>query len=298
MWMKWNIRTVFLPLIAWFILFPFNSFFHRYLALSFLFLFHVALNLRAVGRKSKPTLVGLPISHYTEKVRWALDILEVDYDEERHHAVLGVLLEGRMVPTLRINTSSVSDSADILQFLAGKYPNHPFLQGDEKALALQEKFDNVLGRHIRRWLYTLVFEEDASLGMFLWGDRIEPWQKAIQPYGLYQVCRFLIGRLLKLGRKGAAESLVKVRGVFEEVEDILKDGRRFLCGHQFTVADIAFCSLVAPLLAPEQYGGTSLPLDKFPKEAKEVRDELLKGAIGKYVMRVYKDKRPTKKKDN
>eukprot|EP00163_Fabomonas_tropica_P003883 TRINITY_DN13458_c0_g2_i3.p1 TRINITY_DN13458_c0_g2~~TRINITY_DN13458_c0_g2_i3.p1 ORF type:complete len:195 (-),score=52.74 TRINITY_DN13458_c0_g2_i3:228-812(-) len=135
-------------------------------------------------------------------------------------------------------------------------------------------------------------------GMFLWGDRIEPWQKAIQPYGLYQVCRFLIGRLLKLGRKGAAESLVKVRGVFEEVEDILKDGRRFLCGHQFTVADIAFCSLVAPLLAPEQYGGTSLPLDKFPKEAKEVRDELLKGAIGKYVMRVYKDKRPTKKKDN
>ncbi|MCC0179772.1 glutathione S-transferase N-terminal domain-containing protein, partial [Waterburya agarophytonicola K14] len=35
-------------------------------------------------KKQKPRLIAIAISHYCEKVRWALDYFNIDYIEENH----------------------------------------------------------------------------------------------------------------------------------------------------------------------------------------------------------------------
>ena len=65
------------------------------------------------------------MSPFVEKVRWALDRLQVSYVEEQDYGVM-MFLRGRSVPTLHFrrqthwSDSSISNSADILAYLAGK----------------------------------------------------------------------------------------------------------------------------------------------------------------------------------
>ena len=39
----------------------------------------------------------------------------------------------------------------------------------------------------------------------------------------------------------------------EQVDDLLSDGRPYICGHRFTAADIAFAALGGPMVRPPQY---------------------------------------------
>lgn len=54
----------------------------------------------------KPRLVTIPISHYCEKARWALERAGIDYEERRHlqlfHYVPAILAAGGIsAPALR-----------------------------------------------------------------------------------------------------------------------------------------------------------------------------------------------------
>ena len=65
-------------------------------------------------------LYTIPISHYGERARWALDMSSVEY-EERHHlqmfswvAALG--LGGRKyLPVLATGSETINDSANIMR---------------------------------------------------------------------------------------------------------------------------------------------------------------------------------------
>ncbi|MEN9520669.1 MAG: hypothetical protein RLZZ381_3257, partial [Cyanobacteriota bacterium] len=37
-----------------------------------------------IANKNKPLLIAIAISHYCEKVRWAMDYLDIEYVEENH----------------------------------------------------------------------------------------------------------------------------------------------------------------------------------------------------------------------
>lgn len=57
-------------------------------------------------------LEALPVSHYVEKVRWALDKLGVPYEEEQDIGIGGVFFLGRMVrATYRTDFSLASDTS-------------------------------------------------------------------------------------------------------------------------------------------------------------------------------------------
>src|SRR3712207_4925516 len=106
----------------------------------------------------------IPISHYSEKVRWALDWKRIPH---RRRAVLGgrhplvaLLLtrgEHQTAPVLTLDGRGIGDSTAIIAELEARFPERPLLPADpaqrDRALALEDWFDETLGPAIRRLAY-------------------------------------------------------------------------------------------------------------------------------------------------
>lgn len=65
---------------------------------------------------------------------------------------------------------------------------------------------------------------------------------------------------LKISAAGDARSRTRLEEVFADVQQRLKDGRRFLGGDRFTAADLTFAALAAPLVMPPEYERWLIPL--------------------------------------
>ena len=108
-------------------------------------------------------LLTIPMSHYCEKVRWALIRHEIPYLEEAHlqgfHYPYTYCLSGKpSVPVLRDGKNIISDSTAILKYLEGYAPKENRLYPEDEALrqqveGLEDLFDEQLGVESRRWIY-------------------------------------------------------------------------------------------------------------------------------------------------
>src|SRR5438105_8086599 len=108
-------------------------------------------------------LVTIPISHFCEKARWALDRAGVDYVEQRHLQLLHVLAArfaggGRTVPVFVTDAGDVlADSTAILRWSDRQVAPGMRLYPDgalgAKAAALEASLDDGLGPDGRLWMY-------------------------------------------------------------------------------------------------------------------------------------------------
>ncbi|RYY00203.1 glutathione S-transferase, partial [bacterium] len=110
--------------------------------------------------KNIPTLVTIGPSHYCEKVRWAMDFLNIDFKEESYPPFFHILgtskLGGRTVPILVTEQGNYKDSTDILKYLDSSLPE-PLLYPPEhqkEVEELEELFDIKLGPSARRVAYS------------------------------------------------------------------------------------------------------------------------------------------------
>jgi glutathione S-transferase len=112
---------------------------------------------------SRPVLWQLQISHYNEKVRWALDYKGVEYERRSllpgFHKAKTKRLTGDVdtTPVLTLDGRSIGDSTAIIAAIEERWPQPPLYPADpaerERALALEDFFDEELGPHIRRAAY-------------------------------------------------------------------------------------------------------------------------------------------------
>jgi glutathione S-transferase len=204
-------------------------------------------------------LITIPLSHYCEKARWALDRLELPYREEPHAPLLHRLAtkrkDGGAVPVLVHGSSRLIDSTDILVYADGLrggdilYPRDAARRGEVDAF--EEQFDTQLGPHTRRLVRA--------------GYKITP--------------------------QSAQRSLDRVRAVFSEVDRHLSDGRRFLTGEYFTAADLTFAALAAPVLFPIECRAVLPALDAVPVPMREEVLRFRSTAAGKFALRLYSQER-------
>jgi len=266
----------------------------------------IAIRLRSVtsAGPARLRLHTISYSHYVEKVRWCLDRAGIGYDEVPSIGILGVLLLGRTVPVLEwpAARTSVGNSPEILRLLWGLHGSDPdgraaFLEPTEETLALERHLDRALGEQVRRWTYQRLFG-NTDLTLQVWGARepaIPGWQRGLlRP--LRPLLELAVRRMLRIDAASAERALARTRAVFDEMDQRLADGRRYLTGDSLSFADITFASLGALAVLPEQYGGgrlatrfpdvTTLP-EPWRSEVAGFRER----PSGQFILRLYREQR-------
>jgi glutathione S-transferase len=239
-------------------------------------------------------LITIPISHYCEKARWALDRAGIPYRERAHLQVIHWFHVKRAgggwtAPVLVCGSTVLRESADIVAFAdtrggLGLYPDDA-----PDVWALERDYDERLGPHGRRWMYQSIRGESGLVGKYGLAG-VPGWERRAVPVAYPMVTR-VIDRYLKITPESAAESLDIVRGVFASVEERLADGRAFLAGDGFTAADLTFAALCAPVLVPPEYGVPLPQPDELPAAMAEVVRELREHPAGKHALEMYRRER-------
>jgi glutathione S-transferase len=245
------------------------------------------------------TLVTIPISHFCEKARWALDRAEVPYRERAHLQMLHRIAVkraggGTTVPVLVCGKTVLPESADIVDFADARAPADKRLYPDDPRLiaetrALERDFDERLGPHGRRWMYEHMRGQRALVKRYA-PTGVPAWQRIGLPVAYGMVAR-MIDRYLDITEETAAASLTEVRATFDEVAERLSDGRRYLMGDRFTAADLTFAALTAAVLMPPEYGVPLPQPHELPAEMGAVVEELRAHPAGVYALALFRDER-------
>jgi glutathione S-transferase len=244
-------------------------------------------------------LVTIPISHFCEKARWALDRAAVDFVERPHLQLIHVLAAriaggGRTVPVFVSDSGEVlAESPDILRWadrrVAPERRLYPDGELGTEAAALEAWLDDGFGPDGRLWLYheTLPVVRDLQQWALAGVPR---WERLVfRSSG--PLVDIAIRRYLRIDAASAALALDRIDRVFDDIARRLSDGRAFLLGDRFTAADITFAALSAPVLLPAQYGSPLPPLEAMPDPlAREVR-RLRSHPAGVFAGRLYEEHR-------
>lgn len=241
-------------------------------------------------------LITISVSHYVEKVKWALKISGIPFEEESHlpgiHAAVTLWLTRgahRSTPVLVDGDQVISDSTRILRHLATKY-RQKWLYPIPQALELEERFDKNIGPHTRRFIYQQLFDHGFSVAEFFDQDVAIGWQKAILPIVAPALKEVMI-RDMAINPASAEHSRTIFEAEFDFVEKRLGDGRMFLCGDALTAADITFAALSAPVILPEGYGARLPRIEDTPpgSEARKIIEAYRARPAGQFVLRLYKE---------
>ena len=243
------------------------------------------------------TLVQFPISHYCEKARWHLDAKGLDYRVRDvlpgAHKVIAARLGARgTVPILVDDGRVLDDSSEIARHLEERYGDRGarLLPRDAEArtrvLAHEDWFDEEVGPHVRAFFYSAMLKERGGAAQVFFASygskRLELLRPVLGP--LFEAgIRFKYK--LRDDTTDTARAAI-VRG-FERLErSIDGDPSRYLEGDDFTLADLAAASMLAPVVAPREsaYVRTA---ETSLREVIELRD-FLRGRCGwRWVERVY-----------
>jgi glutathione S-transferase len=210
---------------------------------------------------SLPTLWQIDVSHYSEKVRWALAWKGVEHRRRSpvpgaHMAVALWLTRGGQVtfPVLRLDGRTIGDSTAIIAALEERhpvpplYPAHP--EQRRRALELEDFFDEELGPYIRHLAWYELGRDREQFRELMRHSAPGPLKR--MPGAAAGYARVFTGmRFRARNAREAERSRTKVMAALDRLEAELGDGD-YLVGDDFTVADLTAASLFYPLVIPEE----------------------------------------------
>jgi glutathione S-transferase len=244
-------------------------------------------------------LITIPISHYCEKARWALDRAGLDYRERAHLQVIHRFAARRAgggvtVPVLVCEEGVLKESEEILDYADRRtdpdrrlYPADPVAAAEVRAPA--RDFDERLGPHGRRWMYhQLRDRRDLALAYGRVG--VPAWEHRAMPLAFGAMMR-VIDHFLDVTPATAKASEAEVREVFDAVGERLADGRSYLCGERFSAADLTFAALAAAVVMPPEYGVPLPQPDELPPSAAAVVQDLRETPAGEHALAMFREER-------
>ena len=205
-----------------------------------------------MASSSELRLVTIPISHYCEKARWALERAGIPYREERHVQAVHRFAArraggGSTVPVLVTPEGSIGESEEILDWIDARTPPEHRLQpadpaAREETIRLTRRFDAVLGPHGRRLMYVNMLTQRELMLTFN-NQGVPAWEDRLLRVGFPFAVRWAKGALaIEPGIEVEDEAIVWQE--FDYVAELLSDGRPYLVTDTFGAADLTFAALL------------------------------------------------------
>src|SRR5690606_37460775 len=196
------------------------------------------------------------------------------------------------LPILRDQDRWIADSTEIALYLDEVYPEHSLLRADlqQRELALEiNQQATELGMHVRRWgLAHTLSQSEESLDILI-GEKgyLRQFEKYSKP-----IIKALLSKGYQLNADKVAESKQRMDALIGLLNQrLIENHGRYFVGERLGLADIAVCSMLAPLL---EIPGT--PWEKehgevLSEEFKKYKETLTELPIGQYVLRIYQTER-------
>lgn len=241
--------------------------------------------------------VTIPLSHYCERARWALDLSGISYREESHvplfHRLATSRAGGRTVPVLVLGSEVIDDSAAIVRWVdqrvprLGLFPSNP---EERQSVVEYERFiEREIGPHVRRWAYGHLLNQYRLLKPCF--TRGAPMIERLLAPATVRLTLPLIRRAYRIDPARAQQSLRRARAALDEIGSRLTPDCQYLVGSQLSAADLTLGALTAPLIFPGQYGGVLPGLETVPAAMRAEVEAARATPAGQFVLRLYEANR-------
>jgi glutathione S-transferase len=210
-----------------------------------------------------PTLWHIPVSHFSEKARWALDYKGIDHVRRApvpgSHIPIALWLTGGAsvtFPLLQLEGRAIGDSTTIIAALEEHRPDPPLYPADPaaraRALELEDFFDEELGPHARLLAFHELINEPELFAELAALTVRSPLVRMKRVTGAY--ARAFTSLRYGAQRDEAAETArAKILAAMDRLEAELEaGGGEYLVGDRFTVADLTAASLFYPVVGPAE----------------------------------------------
>jgi glutathione S-transferase len=239
-----------------------------------------------------PLLWHIPLSHYSEKVRWALDykciahrrrVLGADYLVRVWRATG----QGKL-PVLWLNGRAIANSTLIIAALEEHYPEPPLYPRDtatrQRALALEDDLDETLGPALRAAIVTPLFRGDPDIAL-----RVLTTGMGGKAYRSLRPLLRVFPSFYRLRHRISEGNLEKDRAIVAAALDRIeheRQGRAYLDGEAFTIADLTAAALLGALLQPPEI---QCPLQvELPMYLKDYRTMLMRHPAADLAAGIYR----------
>ena len=238
-----------------------------------------------------PVLWHIPLSHYNEKVRWALDYKGIAH----RRRVLGpdylirvwrATGQGKL-PVLWLDGRAIADSTRIIAALEEHCPEPPLYPraaaARKRALALEDDLDETLGPALRAAMLTPLLRHDPGIAL-----RVLTTGMGREAHRKLQPLLRIFPSFYRLRHRIRESDLERDRAIVAAALDRIeheRQGHAYLVGEAFTVADLTAAALLGPLLQPPEI---QYPLQvELPPYLNEYRAALLRHPAAQWTAGIY-----------
>jgi glutathione S-transferase len=244
-------------------------------------------------------LVTIPISHYCEKARWALERAGIPYREERHVQAIHRIASRRAggvgtVPVLVTSEGALGESEEILAWVDQRTPPEhrlfPAAAGERAEVErLCRRFDSGLGPMGRRLMYVHMLAQ-RKLTLRFNNQGVPRWEDRALRLGWPLAVRWVRGQLGVIAGIEAQDE-AEVWREFDFVADLLADGREHLCGERLGAADLTFAALSASVIVPPTYGVPLPQPEILPAHTASLVRRARDHPAGRYALELFAERR-------
>lgn len=242
---------------------------------------------------AKPILWHLDISHFNEKVRWALDYKQVPH--ERRSVFPGMqelrarTLRGgtSTLPVMEIDGTRIGDSTRIIEEIERRWPDPPLYPADpedrRKALELEDFFDEHCAHELRRAVFDSLLHHPELMAEATGAD-------SRRGGGLLKVLFPVVNRAVRMKYGVTPERAAEARRVVMAAMDRLEaeiGPSGYLVGDSFSVADLSAAAILSPLVGPPEFPYHQIDPSRLPRELHEWREPLTQRPAFQYVLDMY-----------
>ncbi len=210
---------------------------------------------------SENKLYLFAISHYCEKARWALDHYNIAYQPcfvmpgTNRSIAKKIGATSGSLPFMQAGDVAIAGSGAIIDWGEANRPaTSDSLSGDDPAAvrAIEQRLDDVLGVHIRRFYYSDALITDPKSVRPVFSRDLALLPKIAVTLGWSKIVPRMI-KIMDLGPQQGIESRDIIVSELDWLDGLLAAGNGFLTGDRLTRADITAASLLAPLVTPAKH---------------------------------------------